>query len=238
MTTITAKLTKGHWVATEDDVETLAHERYANAVTVASIDGTYLRVILVAVQAQLGRPRRGPKPDMEAQLSVLSAVHSTFYAAVLRGVTTEDVAHDSSLDSTEQRRRSLERNSRSAFARTSMSTLAAFVKGGGDLRTLDPATTTKTGLRAAIAPPEPADRVERQIQRATGSLLRAIGRKAKTDPQAAQEDIEAIMDELQKVLDSLANGEEEEEPAASPRPPPERVVQRTRVGIPQLHRGT
>lgn len=238
MTTIIAKLTKGHWVATEHDVELLAHERYANAVIVASSDSTYLKVALVAAQAKLGRPRRAGKPNAEAQLTVLNAIHEMFYPAVLRGVTTPDIAIEADLDSKEQRRRSLERNSRSAFARSAMSTLTAFVKGGGDLRGLNPETVTKANLRAAVAPPEPEDRVARQIQRARGALLRAITRRARDNPEEAAQEVESLMEELQKVLNSL-DGKSDTEPdettvVARPR---DTGPARTRVGTPLLNRG-
>lgn len=240
MTTIIAKLSKGHWVATEHDVEVLAQERYANALVVSNSDSTYLKVVLVASQAKLGRPRgRAARFNAEAQLTVLNGVHEVFYAAVLRGVTTPDVAIEPTLDSKEQRRRSLERNSRSAFARSALSTLTGFVKGGGDLRTLDPETVTKTGLRAAVAPPEPEDKVARQIQRASGALFRAIGRRARDNPEAAREEVERVMDELQKVLDSL-NGDEAEHTATTTvvgAKPRDVGPARTRVGPPMLHRG-
>jgi hypothetical protein len=243
MTTIIAKLSKGHWVATENDVETLAHERYANAVVVAGADSTYLRVVLVAAQAKLGRARgrTAPRVNTEGQLTVLAEVHERFYAAVLRGVTTPEIAIEPELDSKEQRARSLERNSRSAFARSAASTLTAYVKAGGDLRALDAATVSKAALRAAMAPPEPEDRVARQIQRARGSLLRAITRRARDNPEEARTEVENLMDELQKVLDAL-DGNEQEEPEAGATTvvgsrPRDTGPARTRVGIPQLHRG-
>lgn len=241
MTTIIAKLSKGHWVATAHDVEVLAHERYANSVVVANSDRTYLCVLVVAAQAQLGRPRGRPAAaNIDAQLAVLASVHEKFYPAVLRGITTPDIAIEPNLDPKEQRARSLERNSRSAFARSANSTLVAFVKGGGDLRGLDAETVTKTALRAAVAPPEPENRAARQVQRARGVLLRAITRRARDNPDEAATEVESLMDDLQKVLDAL-NGEPEDEhvetATIASRPPPERSFQRTRVGVPQLHRG-
>lgn len=242
-TNIVAKLVKAHYVVhNEAEVETLAAERYASNTVVAQADGTYLRVLLVGTQAKLGRPRgRAPKVNGEAQLTVLGEVHERFYAAVLRGVTTPEVAIEPDLDSKEQRRRALERNSRSAFARSAMSTLVAFIKGGGDLRSLDPETVTKAALRAAVAPPEPEDKVARQIQRASGALLRAIGRRARDNPEAARTEVETIMDELQKVLDSL-DGEAETEHTATTTVvgvrPRDTGPARTRVGTPtMLHRG-
>ena len=239
MNGIIAKIVKAHYVIhNESEVESLAHERYASNTVVSQADGTYLRVLLVASQAQLGRPRgRAAKFVAETQVTVLTAVNEKFYPAVLRGITTPDIAVEAGLDSKEQRRRSLERNARSAFARSAMSTLVAFVKGGGDLRGLNPEEVTKSALRAAVAPPEPQDKVERQVQRASGALLRAIGRRARDNPEAAREEVSKVMDDLQRVLDSL-NGDEEHAETTTVVGVRDRGPTRTRVGSPViLHRG-
>lgn len=237
--TIISKLVAAHFVATVAQVETLAHERYATNTAVLQADGTYLRVALVDAQSVLGKPRgRGTKPNAEAQLEVLGKTNEKFYPAVLRGVTTEDIAVEAGLDPKEQSRRALERNSRSAFARSALSTLTAYVRAGGDLRTLDAETVTKASLRAATAPPEPTDKVARQVQRAAGSLLRAVTRRAREHPDEAREEIGRVMEELQKVLDSLGNGDEEhEETTVTTRAPRDTGATRTRVGVPQFHRG-
>lgn len=241
-TNIVAKLVKAHYVVhNESEIETLAHERYTSNTVVAQADGTYLRVLLVGTQAKLGRPRgRAARVNAEAQLTVLGEVHELFYAAVLRGITTPEVAIEPTLDPKEQRRRSLERNSRSAFARSAMSTLATFVKGGGDLRTLNAEEVTKAALRAAVAPAEPTDKIARQVQRARGALLRAITRRARDNPEEAATEVKSLMDELQKVLDGL--GEPAQDHTATTTVvgarPRDAGPTRTRVGTPtMLHRG-
>lgn len=236
---IITRLIAAHYAATVAQVESLAHERYTSNVAVLNADGTYLRIALVDAQSNLGRPRgRGAAPNAEAQLTVLTKTHEKFYPAVLKGVTTDDIAVENGLDPKEQSRRALERNSRSAFARSAMSTLTAYVRAGGDLRTLDAETVTKASLRAATAPTEPTDKVARQVQRASGMLLRAVTRRAREHPDEAREEIGAVMDELQRVLDSLGNGDEEhEETTTTARPPRDAGSTRTRVGVPQFHRG-
>lgn len=241
---IFTKLEKGHWVATEHEVETLAHERYANALVVARADGTYLKVILVASQAKLGRKRRTTaalsKADIENQTTVLKGVHDRFYPHVLKGITTPDIAvNGETLDTTESRRRSLERNARSAFARSAYSTLRAYAEAGGDLRALDAAIVSKAGLRKALAPPEPTDRIARAVQRSQKALIRAITRQAARDPSKARETIETTVEALSAMLEQLG-GEVEEEPGETTtvrKSTGERAAQRTRVGIPLLNRG-
>lgn len=244
MVTINAKLEKGHWVANEHDVEVLAHERYANALAVSQLDTTYLKVILVASQAKLGKSRRRTaalsKADIETQVAVLQGVHERFYPHVLKGITTDDIAIENGLDTTESRRRSLERNARSAFARSAYSTLRAYAEAGGDLRALDPATTSKVGLRKALAPPEPTDRIARAIQRSQKALMRAIARQAQRDADTARETIEATVEALNNMLEQLGGETEAEETGTTTvvgRAPAERATQRTRVGVPLLNRG-
>lgn len=222
--------------ATEAQVEQLAHAMYTAGSQARRADSTYFRILLIACQAKLGGPRgRGRRPalDSQAQLTVLEATHDRFYAAVLRGVTTEDIAHDDAQPQPEKQRRMLERNRRSGFARSAKSTLAAFAEAGGDLRGLDATTASKSAVRAALAPAEPTDKVARQISRSEGALLRAIARQARASPDAAAGTVERLMGELQKVLDDLGT---EPEPAhettttvAAARSP-----QRTRVGVPVM----
>lgn len=245
MPNLLAKLEKHHWVANEHEVETLARDRYTNAHAVSLADGTYLKVILVASQANLGPARRSKgllkKADSEAQAKVLGDVHERFYPHVLKGITTDDIANEENLTTVESRRRSLERNRRSAFARSAKSTLLLYVEAGGDLRSLDAALTSKESLRKALAPPEPTDRIARQIQRSQKALMRAIARQVRRDPVAAEKTINSTMAELQAVLDALDGDDNEVEAGTTTvvpgRAPPERAAQRTRVGVPMLNRG-
>jgi hypothetical protein len=233
MTTIVMKLEQGNWVANETQVETLAHERYSGARTVTAIDGTYLRVLLVAIQARLGRKTRG-RVALDTQAQVLEETHVKFYDAVLRGVTTDEIAIDETLPQAERSARALERNRRSAFARSAKSTLALAAATGIDLRGLDPATTSKASLRAATAPPEASDKTVRQINRSRGALLRAIGRRAKIEPDEARREIEATIEALEQVASSLDAGPSPATARVERRAPPDRGPARTRVGVPVI----
>lgn len=244
MTTITEKLAARPAGATEAQVEQLAHERYTAGSQASRADSTYFLVLLVACQAKLGGVKRGPgrRPalDSKTQLGVLEAAHERFYAAVLRGVTTPDVAADDTLERAERQRRMLERNARSGFARSAKSSLWAYAEAGGDLRTLDPATTTKTALRAALAPAEPTDKVARQIARSEGALIRAVQRQARASPDTAAGTIERLIGEFQKLMDDLGTedaadlGGTTTVTAAGTRGA--QAPQRTRVGVPMLNR--
>lgn len=234
MNTIATKIEQGNWVANEQQVEALAHERYAGASAVANVDGTYLRILLVGIQARLGPKRRG-RIALDTQAQVLEETHKRFYDAVLRGVTTPDIAIDETLPQAERSARALERNRRSAFARSAKSTLATAAASGVDLRGLDVALVTKASLRALTAPPEPSDKTVRQINRTRGALLRAITRRAKVNADEAVEEIEATVEALQQLAATL----EKPRPAAgrprAPRTLQDRGPARTRVGAPMLN---
>lgn len=197
------RITAAHFVANVQQIEALAHEWYTGAAAVRALDGTYLRVLLVGVQAEVG-PRTRRKPDAQAQGEAIEKVNEPFYAAVLRGVTTADIAPDLTLEQAEQTRRSIERNRRSTFARSAKSTLSAFVKAGGDLRTLTPADTTKGNLRAFIngATVQEA-RDTAALVRAQKSILRIVAREADEDVDAAHAHLQGVIDMLTEALEGL-----------------------------------
>lgn len=233
---------KAHYVATEAQVEQLAAAAHGVSQELETHNLTYLRIELVGAQAVLGAKKRGRMPAADSQLAVLDKVNSKFYGAVLRGITTPDIAQDDGLEPMERSRRALERNRRSTFARSSHATLVAFVRGGGDLRAVDPETATKSSLRAAVSAPEPTDKVERQLQRAQGTILRAVARQARADPAKATRLLEGLIAALQERLESISMegpAKHEAAPVAAGRAPPgDRGHMRTRVGVPQFHRGT
>lgn len=209
---------------TEQQIEQLAREHTTHMVSAQGVSQTYLQAVVFATQAALGRGRRPLAADV--QLAALERVEAPYYAAVLRGVITDDVADNLSLPKDERRKRMLTRNSRSGFARSAKATIVAFIRGGGDIRTVDAATISKDSLRRAIAPPEPSDRLERRIERASKGLQRALERQARGSPDAARETAERLMEELQTFIDGLE---------APPAVASDRGARRTRVGAPMLH---
>lgn len=196
-------LIKARHVATPAQIESLAHEYYESSSVTAKADGTYLKCVLVAMQAKLGTSKRGKPPTATTQLEVLETVHAPFYEAVLKGVTTPEVEDTPGLDPDEVRLRAAERNRRSNFARSAKATVAYFIQGGGNVRTLDAGTTSKTALRAAVSPPESPDQTVRQVARAQASILRVVKRVAKDDQGAAYDLLHAAITALQAELEGL-----------------------------------
>lgn len=228
----------------EQRVELLARERVTSATIVSNADFTYLSLLVDAMQSQLGKTRRGKVNSLQ-QAQVLADVDKRFYAAVLRGVTTEDVAIEDGLDVDEQRRRSLVRNGRSAFARSAKSTVSAFITAGLDVRALDPKTVSKAALRKAVAEvsaPEPEGREQRILAKAEGAILRAIARLARAGPDAALDELDRLIEHLEKRRQELGGEPEEAEEQHATTTvvgmrAPDRGPARTRVGTPLLNRG-
>lgn len=227
---------RAHYVATDMQVEQLAAARWLLSAQEEGLNGTYLRVLVVGCQAELGTKRRG-KPSITSQLAVVEKIHGRFYAAVLRGITTADIVADDTQEPAERSRRALERNRRSTFARSAKTTLANFVRGGGDVRTLDAPTVSKAQLRAAGEPPPLVDRVARQLANAQGAILRAVDRRARGDPAGARDMLEGILEGLQAHLDSMPAPADigGQTTTITSRAPAGRGHGRTQV-VPQLHR--
>lgn len=180
-------IAKAHYAANTQQVEQLAF-----IASQADDAGTfYLRIVLARMQSKLGRPRRGKQPPQEP---VLDAIHAELYPHVLKGVGAEDMAQP-------------ERNNKAIFARTMASTVRYFIRGGGDVRSLDVATATKTGMRKAVTPDAPqvpaGTRAQKSFEKAHAALLRALPRLLKGDPDDARGRVDALMDELEAWLEQL-----------------------------------
>lgn len=208
---------------TEREIESLAAERVRQAGDVAKSDGTYLSALIVAVQSKLGA-KRGKRPATDAQLAALDETHGVYYAAVLRGVTTPDIAIEAHVEHGEAMRRTRERSRRATFARSAKSTLATWCKAGGDLRALDADKVSKTELRtSAQAADEPEGSAEqRSLRRATERIAKVIAQTARGSPANARAWLEGIIAELTEKLEEIPDDAERHADST--------VVTRTRVG--------
>lgn len=233
-----------HFVADAKQVEALAHEHYTSNATMRGADGTYLKVLIVACQMTLGATttagRRRAHVDAKAHLAVLERAHEPFYAAVLRGITTPDIANDPTLERDEAARRAVERNRRSTFARSAKATLAAYVNAGGDMRGLDVTTVSKQALRSFVDKGRSAvELVERAVMRSQRALLRIVSEQAETDPDGARERLEGIIEMLQTALEELPGETADAQGASTTTLVQARGHPRSAVhsGPAQLHRG-
>jgi hypothetical protein len=175
LTAVAKAIEEAKYKATTEQVEQLAF-----TVTLG-LHGrsTYLRVLVAFVQAEA--------PTKRGQLASLKRAHEHYYPAVLKGVG------GMSLEPKERERRG-------TFARTSLSTLRGFVRGGGNINALDINAVTKGTLRKAAHPEEPAERAERSMSRANAALLRAAKRLAKRQPLRARELLQRAIEALRDVM--------------------------------------
>jgi hypothetical protein len=141
-----SSLDSRHYVATPADIASIA-KAYSSAISAGQgARGAYLRALIATTQHELGaKPRLRTshgdplnKESIAAQLKALETVHARFYEVVLDNV--EGTAD--------------ERNSRSNFARSAVSTVRAYVRAGNDLTLLAAARASKSALAAASPAPK------------------------------------------------------------------------------------
>lgn len=199
------KIESKRYVASEHDVELLAAAHLACDDATKRVDVSYLRILVATLQSRFngvkGR-RKVSASDLENHSAFLAETHTKLYAFVLRGVTTPEVVDEETLDPDTRRGRAAVRNSRAAFARSSASTLQAFIRAGGDVRGLDVDSVKKSALRAWAAAQQPSAPGD-AIQAALKKLEREATTLAEDDPDTAKEAIEGVMERLQAILDGL-----------------------------------
>jgi hypothetical protein len=166
--------------------------------------GSYLRMLIGTTQHELGvapRKRRQKAEKLSAegieeQLKALSAVHERFYAIVTTTVTdavagTKDKA--------------LEVNRRTNFARTALGSVRAWIRAGGDITSLAPATATKAMLavETGTKPQPSAQALKSRAESQSQGLLTTFEGLATSDKAAAIEQMQMVLGQLTTQLLSL-----------------------------------
>lgn len=180
-------IVSGNYAATPKQVEELARAVHVGLQG----PGTYLRILVCACLSALPElpKHRGRRAiDTVAQLAAVDKVHVEHYPAVLRGVAD---------DSTDTR----ENNRRATFARSAASTLRAYVKRGGDIRSLDVDQVTKAGLRGAEQPEGVTDRLATAWVRSQKALVKMAKDLLADNPEFATEAIDATIEALRELLE-------------------------------------
>jgi hypothetical protein len=204
------KIERAHYIVGEREVEMLAAAHQALTEGASRISGSYLRILLAAAQEKFGKVAKGPltEADLEVHAAFLVETHSSFYKAVIRGVTTPDIADVEGLKLEELRARAVERARRGTFARTAASTITSFIMAGGDIRTIDVSTVTKTGLRLWTfenAGGAVASTYAKKVGAAVTRIRKIALAVMKEDPEEATRLVSECMEELQRVLDELSD---------------------------------
>lgn len=204
MNKIEEKLESKQYVASDHDVELLAAAHLACSEASKRADVSYLRILVQQLQSRFngvkGR-RRASAADLQNHSKFLAEVHTRLYVFVLKGVTTPEVVDEETLDVDTRRGRAAVRNSRAGFARSSASTLQAFIRAGGDVRSLDVAAVSKSQLRTWANAQQPD---HNSAAAAIQSAIRRVEREAmEMEPDDARTTIEDCMQRLQAILDGL-----------------------------------
>lgn len=197
--TVLDQLIKSHFMATDEQIETLARLNLTSIQGLDNVRGAYLKAVVSGVQ-RAAKPGKRPASQIA---EVLDTVHERYYAAVLRGVVSKEIADEEGLSQEEKTFRSLERNRRSNFARTAKNTVANFIKAGGDIFTLDAMTVTKTELHAFAVSVK---------SRATGGTatpehkaVLASSRLEEAARELADDDKDKAIQTVQEAMARLAN---------------------------------
>jgi hypothetical protein len=197
---------KNKYAMTDIQVESFARDMVGAVDAVNSGRTTYLRVLVTQCQATLGKVKRGKTLTGETQLSVLGDVADRLYAAVLRGITTPEIAPEEGLAKEEATRRSIERNKRSTFARSAKSVLASWINAGGDIRALNVDEVTRDPLMAQVRETKGQSNDQYRMDRNIKAILRLVRKEAKRDIAAARADLAAMVETLETALDDITNG--------------------------------
>lgn len=173
----------------DSDIRKLAR----NAAQGDTSRGAYLRALIETAQAEGGT------------VAALKATHARFYPVVQAAVITPDIAPANRAAAPERKRRALERNRRSNFARSAYATVRRWLKvEGHDLMALKAVSVTKSQLLAEAPPAKSRtltpERAQARANAMTKRLLDFTKQIAKTDRVQAAEVINGCMQQLAQSM--------------------------------------
>ncbi len=203
MNSVFDQIKESNYLVTEAEIERLAalHTDVSNTQNAA--DGSYLKILLAGTQVAMGKGKKKLPNLKEVSTAALDKTHAGYYDAVLRGVTTDDIVIIEGGDEEENKRRRVEQLRRATFARSAKSTLASFIDAGGDIRTLDVATTSKGGLRKWVNETLGIPTWEQAVEAHRSKIEKVCRKLAMTNPGQAREILESVLSHIQDVLDSI-----------------------------------
>ncbi len=159
------------FIATDEQVEQLSWHYIIAVDTVKRSKSTFMQILLAMAQEAGG------------ELKHLTEVYNRLYPAVKRGIEKAGYQGD-------------EAESKAIFARTAMSTLKGYIKRGGDLSDLDPATVTKRQLQPQSISTPKLERIENRV-------IVSIRAMAKTDEEQAIHELENYIAALRMLRKEL-----------------------------------
>lgn len=191
---------------TVGEIRTLARQTVDGRHQIATARGAYFRALVETTQAELGC-----KSGQDGQLAAVRAVHRKFYPVVQEATTTEDIAHSPKSAPAERKRRALERNRRTNFARSAYGTIRRWLRAeGNDLMKLDSQKVTKSQLLSEAPPTRKhaltSKRIKARAGKLTDSLLGFARQIAKSDPEQAAVIAAAAIAQLSRLVPATSSG--------------------------------
>jgi hypothetical protein len=205
MTTIVDEIREANYLATEAQIEQLAASYVETAGVFGSITTSYFKALIAGCQKVLGKGRKKYPNFKGTQLQTLEAIAKPYYDAVVRGVTTDDMALVGA-DELELKRRRNEIHRRCVFARTAKSTIFTFMNTGGDIRTVDLHDISKDKMRKIINETRGVTTWDKQVETHRSRIEDICRKLAKNNPGEAREILESVLSHIQGVLDNLPVG--------------------------------
>lgn len=193
-----------HKAWTAGEIRALARQTVDGRKQITTARGAYLRALIETAQAELDG-----KADQAAQLAAIKHVHRKFYPVVQEATTTPDIEASDKLPRQERRRRALERNRRTNFARSAYGTIRRWLRAEGhDLMRLNAPTVTKSQLLSEAPPTRKhaltPERVQARARKLTGALLGFTRQLAKTDQAQAISVVDEAIEALVKMRTAQA----------------------------------
>ena len=131
------------YIATATDVEKLAHTILEADVASSGARGTFLKAVVGTTQAELGSPPRMRNIKAERLDEETTKAHLTAFEAVAKRFTE---AVNKVAQAIEPKPSADDMRSRTAFARSALSTVRGFIRAGNDIRALAAHKVTKASL--------------------------------------------------------------------------------------------
>lgn len=205
------------WTVAE--IRTLARQTVDGRQQTLSARGAYFRALVETAQAELGG-----KAGQEGQLAAVRHVHRRFYPVVQEATTTPDIAHSVKAPPAERKRRALERNRRTNFARSAYGTIRRWLRADGhDLMKLDSQKVTKSQLLKEAPPTRKhaltKERMQARADKFIGGLLGFTRQLAKVDQAQAATVANDAIEQLVKLLAANARGTKDAKVAAQEQRP-------------------
>ena len=190
-----------NYVATLEDVARLTRDVLTARKEAENGRATFLCAVIATTQAELGlNPRQRAAgsngklnaEEREEQLAALEAVGKRFYDVVVK--TAREL-----IDTPDKGGRMLQK--RTAFARSSLSTVRKWIRHGGDITSLVAARTTKGSLYISGRKKGPSVKVlGNQTRRWSTKLEHTLAAFASADPEAAKAQWERVRAAMDRVF--------------------------------------